>query len=212
MKENQSHLDALQDIRKIMDKSTRFISLSGLSGIAAGVIAIIGAWVASIQLDVPFLVQQTSELYHTRKLSNELDVISFVIIDALLVLIGAIASGLFFTIRKSKKNKQSIWSSSSKRMLIHLLIPLMAGGLFSLILVYHGMFALIAPAMLLFYGMALINASKFTLHDIKYLGLLEIILGLFSAFFLGFGLLFWTLGFGVLHIVYGSIMYFKYEK
>lgn len=211
MKENQSHLDALQDIRNIMDKSTRFISLSGLSGVAAGIFAIIGACVASVQLDVPFFVK-TADAYLSRDISNEFNVISFVIIDAVLVLLGAVASGLFFTIRKSKSNKQSIWSSSSKRLLIHLLIPLIAGGLFSLILVYQGIFVLIVPTMLLFYGMALINASKFTLHDIKYLGLIEIILGLFSALFLGYGLLFWTLGFGVLHIVYGSIMYFKYEK
>ena len=212
MKENNSHLDALQDIRNIMDKSTRFISLSGLSGIAAGIIAILGAVVASIKLNVPFLVQQTSSTYEVRSQHNIENTIIFVALDAVIVLFGAIAAGLFFTIRKSKQKKQSIWSASSKRLVVHLLIPLVTGGLFSLILIYHGLFAFIAPSMLLFYGMALINASKFTLHDIKYLGLIELVLGLISALYLGYGLLFWTIGFGLMHIVYGAIMYFKYER
>jgi hypothetical protein len=137
---------------------------------------------------------------------------TFFIINGLSVLTLALTFGVYFTFRKAKKNNQTIWNSSSKRLFANLLLPLMTGGIFCLILFYHGMIGLIAPATLIFYGLALINAGKYTLHDIKYLGVLEIILGLIASIYIGYGLLFWALGFGVLHIIYGTLMYFKYEK
>jgi hypothetical protein len=70
---------------------------------------------------------------------------------------------------------------------------------------------LVAPATLIFYGLALVNAERYTLTDIKYLGYCQIGLGLISLFFLGWGLVAWTFGFGVLHIVYGLIMHKKYK-
>ncbi|MGE5429024.1 MAG: hypothetical protein ACM3O8_14110, partial [Methylococcaceae bacterium] len=67
-------------------------------------------------------------------------------------------------------------------------------------------------AMLIFYGLALVNAGKFTLSEVHYLGITEIVLGLMAAVFINWGLLFWALGFGVMHIVYGMMMYYKYER
>lgn len=81
-----------------------------------------------------------------------------------------------------------------------------------MILIYQGHIELAAPATLVFYGLALLNASKYTLSDIRYLGLLEIVTGLMATFFIEYGLLFWAFGFGLLHIVYGIFMYYKYEK
>ena len=54
--------------------------------------------------------------------------------------------------------------------------------------------------------------SRYTQRDIKYLGYTEIGLGLLAGIFLNYGLLFWSLGFGVFHIVYGVAMYYKYER
>jgi len=71
---------------------------------------------------------------------------------------------------------------------------------------------LIAPVMLVFYGLALINASKYTLNDIRYLGYAETVIGLIACFFVDYGLLAWTIGFGALHIIYGLMMFYKYEK
>ena len=137
--------------------------------------------------------------------------LKFFFLDAALVLIFAISFGIFFTTRKAKKKGQKIWDKLSQRLLINLLIPLVAGGIFCLALLKHGMFSLVAPATLIFYGLALVNASKYTLTDIHYLGLIEIVLGLIALFYIGYGLEFWAIGFGVLHIVYGLMMYFKYE-
>ena len=100
----------------------------------------------------------------------------------------------------------------AKRVLFNMMIPLAAGGFFSIILFFHGEFGLIAPAMLIFYGLALFTTSKYTFSDIRVLGLVEIVLGLISSFFIGYGLLFWAIGFGLMHIIYGIILYIKYER
>jgi len=138
--------------------------------------------------------------------------LTFFMVDAAIVLILAISSGIFFTTRQARKKGLKMWDASSRRLLINMAIPLVAGGIFCLGLLYHDLFGLVAPATLVFYGLACLNASKYTLNDIRYLGILEITLGLIATFFLGFGLEFWAFGFGVLHIVYGLIMYYKYEQ
>jgi hypothetical protein len=131
---------------------------------------------------------------------------------ALVVLAISLIAGVILTIKESKKNAQSIWDKNSMLLLTNLLIPLVTGGIFSLILLYHNLFVLVAPATLIFYGLALVNCSKYTITEIKYLGLLEIALGLISAIFVGKGLFFWAIGFGILHIIYGTVMHFKYNK
>jgi hypothetical protein len=139
-------------------------------------------------------------------------VLSFFLIDAMFVLVASIVVGLILTWRSAKKNGQTIWDATAKRMLINLMIPLVTGGFFCMILLMHGLIGLVAPVTLIFYGLALINGSKYTLDDIRYLGICEIILGLLASIFIGYGLLFWAIGFGVLHIVYGMLMYNKYER
>ena len=66
--------------------------------------------------------------------------------------------------------------------------------------------------MLLFFGLALLNASKYTFGEIKILGISEIILGLVSMYWTSLGLLFWAIGFGLFNIIYGVYMYVKYER
>ena len=127
-------------------------------------------------------------------------------------MVASIVVGLILTWRSAKKNGQTIWDATAKRMLINLMIPLVTGGFFCMILLMHGLIGLVAPVTLIFYGLALINGSKYTLDDIRYLGICEIILGLLASIFIGYGLLFWAIGFGVLHIVYGMLMYNKYER
>lgn len=212
MEENKQHLEALTEIRAMMEKSTKFISLSGLSGVAAGIFGLIGAIAAYVYLEIDFNSDNYYDYAYRNDGTPDRNFFTFFIINGLSVLTLALSFGIYFTSRKAKKNKQTIWNSSSKRLLANLLLPLMTGGIFCLILFYHGLIELIAPATLIFYGLALINAGKYTLHDIQYLGVLEIILGLIASIYIGYGLLFWALGFGVLHIIYGTLMYFKYEK
>jgi hypothetical protein len=130
----------------------------------------------------------------------------------MVVLVLAIGVSIFFSIRKAKRTGVNTWTSVSKRMLINLLIPIVSGGIFIIALFIHHQAILIVPCMLLFYGLALVNASKFTFGEIFYLGLLEILTGILSAFFLNLGIYFWAFGFGILHIIYGLIMFAKYER
>jgi VIT1/CCC1 family predicted Fe2+/Mn2+ transporter len=124
----------------------------------------------------------------------------------------SLAAGIFFAWRNARKNALPIWDNTALRLLINLGIPLAVGGIFCLILFYHGYTGLAAPATLIFYGLALINASKYSINEIRSLGLLQVVAGLLAAFFIDYGLLFWAFGFGLLHVVYGILIYVKYEK
>lgn len=196
------YLKDISEIRSIMERSSRFISLSGLSGVMAGIYALAGAYVAHLIL----------LNYHSGQYDSQKDVMLYLLLDAALVLGSATGTGIFLTTQRARKQRLKIWDTVAKRLLVNLLIPLVTGGLFILILLSRGYVGIIAPTMLIFYGLSLVNASKYTLSDIRYLGIAEIVVGLVSAIMIGNGLLFWTIGFGVLHIVYGTVMYYKYER
>ena len=208
--ENINPIEQIQEIKKMMQQSSRFISLSGLSGVFAGFFALAGAAAFYVYLNKNISLGYSS-IAQTLPYNAEFDLISFCVADAAIVLILSLLFGVFFTTRKAQNQKQAIWNKTTRHLLINLIVPLITGGLFCLILLYYGIWGLVAPATLIFYGLALLNASKYTLDEIKYLALTEIILGLIACFFIGYGLTFWAIGFGVMHIVYGLIMYVKYE-
>lgn len=203
----EEQLQQLSEIRSLMERSSRFISLSGLSGVGAGITALIGSAIAYWRIEKHVRPNGGGYNQYTNPLLWEL------IFIAAGILIVALSVGAFFTLREAQKQGQSIWDKSSQQLLINLMIPLATGGVFCLLLLDHGMLGMIAPATLIFYGLALVNASKYTLPDIRYLGFCEIILGLLNAKFMavGNGILFWTIGFGVLHIIYGIYMHYKYQ-
>lgn len=209
MSGQNQHLDALQDIRKMMQRSSRFISLSGLSGIAAGIWALIGAYLAHDWIS-DYYQQYNHTGYFTDSSFHELKMKLFLLAMGVLAL--ALVSAFYFTRRRTVRNKIPMWDHSMKLLIINLLIPLVAGGLFILAMLQQSDWHFIAPACLVFYGLALVNGSKYTLTDIRYLGYLEIILGLVNTQFPRSGLYFWAIGFGVLHIVYGFAMWWKYER
>ncbi len=214
----EKYLKDISEIKNLMNKSSRFISLSGLSGILAGIYAIVGAAYAySITLELSPDYGRGDII-----LGKIIDENGFLLIDShlfgiivyviILITILSVGTGIFMSWKKSKKNGDAFWGSSSKRLLINFLVPLFAGGLFILFNLNSLNIGQISSLMLLFYGVSLLNASKFTLGDIKYLGYTEIILGLINAVLPSFGFWLLVIGFGVMHIVYGSLMYFKEEK
>lgn len=200
--EDKNYLEDLKDIRDLMNKSTQFISLSGLSGVLAGIYALIGAvYVNSLILG-----------YENTYITLESLIFKKIVATALVVLLASLSTAYIMTLNKAKKVGENMWNASSKRLLVNFAIPLVTGGIFALLLLRHEYYGLIAPITLLFYGLACVNASKYTLRDVRYLGITEIILGLFAVEFSGFGLYFWILGFGICHIIYGAMMYFKYDR
>lgn len=202
----EQHIQSLHEIKDIMNRSSRFMSLSGIAGVLAGVFAIIGAWLAYQR------VYDNQDYLSLRKASLDEDVIMELILIASSLLILSIGSGIYFSFRKAQKQGESFWNKQAALVIINLAIPLATGGLLCLILLSKGYIGILAPITLIFYGLALVNASKYTLTEIRSLGLLEVALGLIAMQFIGYGLLFWVIGFGVLHIIYGIWMYIKHER
>jgi hypothetical protein len=208
--ENQKHLENLNEIRSIMERSSSFLSLSGLGGVFAGIFALCGAGFAWWFVHIYHAYQRKSFLIESGDFSIE--IITALFADAMIVLFLALAFGYLFTHRNAKKKSLKLWNKTAKQLIVNLTIPLITGGIFIFILIWHGAAFIIAATTLIFYGLALINASKYTVHDIRYLGITQVIIGLIAAVDIGNGILWWALGFGIMHIIFGSIMYFKYER
>ena len=207
MESSKQYLEDITEIKSMMERSSRFISLSGLSGIFAGIYALIGAALVYNRM-------YTSEgsLYQRVYTNPYGEDINFMIIVAVSVLLLALITGIIFTTRKARQQNLKTWDDTTKRLLINLMIPLVAGGIICIMLLKAQYYTLVAPATLIFYGLALVNASHHTYRDIRYLGLTELVIGLIACIYIGYGLIFWAIGFGVLHIIYGTVMYIKYER
>lgn len=191
-----------------MERSGRFLSLSGLSGILAGIFALTGSVAALIIVNnslSPSIIN-----WGTIK-ANETTGIKLIVVG-MLVLFASLISGFVLTRKKAKRLGQNMWDSIAKKAAFNFSIPLITGGLFCLIMLNHGTIGMLSPATLIFYGLALVNAGKFMHEEITYLGISEIILGLIALNFIGYGIYFWMMGFGLLHILYGIILYVKYDK
>ena len=190
----------------MMERSSRFISLSGFSGIIVGVCALVGAFVANQRINTYFLNEYSSSIACPSCLKRDLIVI------ALLVFITALITATLFTFFKSKKANIPIWGTAARRLLWNTMVPMVAGAFFLWRMMELNQYDLIASGCLIFYGLALVNGSKYTLGEVKYLGYAEIILGIINLWMFRSGLLFWAIGFGVFHIIYGVAMWWKYDR
>lgn len=207
--EKHSALQSIQDIKNMMERSSKFLSLSGMAGIYAGVFALIGAYIAYRILnwgprrfeDYGSLIYQPADNF-----------VYWLLLDGIGILVLSLSFAYYFTRKKSKRLGLNMWDSVAKRMFVNFVTPLIAGGAFTLIITLkYDIIFLIAPCTLIFYGLALINASKYSFDELRWLGMSEIILGLFATFFIGYGLAFWAFGFGVLHIIYGFVLFKKHQ-
>ncbi|MEW7280558.1 hypothetical protein ABW636_18375 [Aquimarina sp. 2201CG1-2-11] len=198
----EEYLKDIVEIKDMMSKSSRFLSLSGLSGIMAGIYALIGATLTY------YLVSTSGRDY----LILDGKVFTYVLLILLSVALLSIITAILLSTRKARKNNETLWNGTSKRLLSAFLIPLVTGGIYILIKISSHHYGLTGSLMLIFYGLALVNASKYTIGNVKYLGYIEIVLGLICAVYPGYGFWFWVLGFGVMHILYGSLIYFKHDR
>ncbi len=190
-------LEQLSAIKQMMEQSSRFVSLSGWSGIVAGSLALAGAYVANLVL---------------HSASYKQDMIHQLWLIGGLVFVAAFTASFLFTYRTSQKRGIPIWGHAAKRLLWNTFLPIAIGGIFILKLVDLEMYSLVAAVSLLFYGLGLVNGSKFTLGEVRFLGYGELLLGLFDLAVPGYSLWCWAIGFGVLHIIYGIIMWSRYDR
>jgi hypothetical protein len=208
MKKDTDYLQDIEEIRSLMEKSSKFISLSGWAGIFAGVFALMGSYIALTYLDFnpqSLCVDPENNPFQQKQIFSVVQL-------ALLVFLLAISFALFFTHRRAKRKDELLWTPTAKRLVMNMAVPLFTGGILILLFISKGFIGFVAPFSLLFYGLALFTISKFTFDEVKILGLIEILLGLISVYKVSLGLLFWAIGFGVVHIIYGIYVYFKYER
>lgn len=199
--------DELAAIKSMMERSTRFLSLSGFSGILAGIYALAASGMAWYWIYFP----NSSWSAGTESLTFK-DLLNRMLMLGLGTLIAAVGSAYLLSKKKGAGNAQPFWSPASKRFLQSLFLPVALGGFFCFALLHESAFELIPAAMLLFYGIGLVQSAQFTLGEIKNLGITQVILGLLAAFFPEYGLLCWALGFGLFHVIYGTLMYFRHER
>lgn len=204
MKKEQDYIQDIAEIRSMMERSSKFLSLSGWSGVLAGLYALVGAYVIYAVFDF----NPDEIVYQSISVEN----VFGIIMTGIAVLILAVGTAILYSSKKAKNRNEKLWNNTSRRLVNHTAVPLIAGGLLVLALILKGHLGLIAPLTLIFYGIALYNAGKFTYNEIRLLGLTQIFLGLFSAYLIEYGLLFWAIGFGLMHIFYGIFIYSKYER
>ena len=200
MKE-QDYIRDIAEIRSMMERSSKFLSLYGGAGILAGIYALAGAYIAHSVYN-----------FNPEGINSEVPNIFPITILGFLVLSLAVGSAIYLSYRKAQKRGEKIWNPVSKKLLVHMSAPLVAGGLLILIFMLQDLAGLVAPLSLVFYGIALFNAGIFTFKEVKALGTFQILLGLAGCYFIEYGLFLWALGFGILHIFYGIYLYYKYER
>jgi len=199
--------EELAEIKSIMERSTRFLSLSGLSGVLAGVYALAAAGLTWYWIYFP----SSSWGAGTATLSFR-EVLNRLLLLGLATLIAAVSTAYFLSKKKGSNSSQIFWTPASKRFLQALFLPVALGGFFCFALLHEQAFVLIPAATLVFYGIGLVQSAQFTLGEIKNLGYTQLALGLIASFYPDFGLLCWALGFGAFHVIYGALMYFRHER
>ncbi|AWI26266.1 hypothetical protein [Flavobacterium pallidum] len=208
MKKQEEYINDLTEIRSMMERSSKFLSLSGWSGVVIGIYALAAAFFANL------LMQQRSDysLYEMSGIPGPSETLLELIGMGVVLLFLAVGTAIFLSHRKSRKINEPLWNATARRLVINMCIPLFTGGILIFILISKGFPGLILPLTLLFYGLTLVNAGKYSYAELRYLGAINIALGLVAVNFIDYALLFWATGFGILHIIYGLYIYMKYEK
>lgn len=208
MKKEKDYAGDIAAIRSMMERTSKFLSLSGWAGIMAGIYALAGAFLA-----YKYFAFSPDEIGYRRGASGNGDIpLHNLVALAAAILVLAIGTAVFLSYRKANKRSERIWNATSRRLLINMAVPLVVGGVLVLVLISKGLIGLIAPFTLIFYGLALYSAGNFTYAEVRMLGLIQIGLGLIGTCFIDYGLLCWAVGFGLLHIIYGIYIHYRYER
>jgi hypothetical protein len=200
MDEQHKKSTELEKIRELMERSST-VGLSGLGGVLAGILALAGAcftyyWIRDFE----------AHAYAVEVLQRKL------LLLAAAVFAGALFCVLFFSYRRSKKIPIPFWNITTRRLLISIAVPFMAGSFIFLWALNHQLYFLLPAVSLIIYGIAIFCGSHYSTKESRYLAVAEMILGCITIWFPAYGLLFLALGFGVLHIIYGVVMWYSYER
>jgi len=206
MEKERDYIKDITEIRTMMERSSKFLSLSGWAGILAGIYALVGAYIAHA-----FLRFRPQEIGYSADGIDSSDLLNVCIL-ATGVLVLSIGTAIYLSYRRAIKREEPLWNATSRRLVANVSVPLATGGILALVFISKGLIGLLAPLTLVFYGLALYSAGSITYREVRALGMIQITLGLTGFFLVEYGLLFWAAGFGLMHIVYGLYIHLKYER
>lgn len=185
----------LRVIRELMERSTRYTTFSGYSGVLAGTASITGCIITWL------LQQGPSGLYPAR--------VPFLLTWSLVVLF-AIGADYLLTKRHAARVGKHILSRLGQQMAFASLPGLGTGALLTLLLVRHHLLNEVYPLWMLCYGIAICAVGLFSQREVKYLGALFLCAGALTLVLIqgqpGWGLPMMALSFGGFHIVWGVLM------
>lgn len=205
--ENKDALKELRDIRTMMERSSRFQTVSGWGILAAGLMAIVAGWVANIIFNGSgtTLYGDTGYIWDHKTQIAVFGSLALVVVCGLTVFLSSM-------LLARRRNIPFAFDATMRRLLLAFSVPLVAGGVLCLALVLQGHYGLTSSIMLIFYGLALIACHHFTYPALGLLGYAELLLGLADCFVATHALLFWTVGFGVLHVLFGIYLIIKSRR
>ena len=202
--DNKDALNTLKEIKDLMARSSRFQTISGWSIVIIGIYASIvslGAWLLLGNHEpytwLPAFAQDFA-------INTPSRTILALVIAAVLVVVSFLTVCLGSYLKTKRDNQTFAFDQTVRRSLINFFVPAIAGALFCVAMLVQGHYGLTSSIMLLFYGLALINCSHYTRSSIALLGYGQLLLGIVDCFVVHHAILFWFLGFGLLHIIYGA--------
>ncbi len=179
--------DNLRSIRSAMESSSRFTDLSGIGMVAIGLTALAAALVA---------LAQSSERA------------AILVWEAEAVI--ALSIGVMGTLHKARDGWGRLLAAPARKFALGLAPPLAAGGILTLVLQREGLYDLLPGMWLVIYGAAMAAAGAFSVRLLPVMGFAFMAIGtvaLLTPTWAG-----WLLGvgFGGLHIVFGTIIARRY--
>ena len=177
----------LKMIRNLMERSTQYSTFSGLSGVFAGLVSIVGC-----------LVTQAMGKVDDRP-------IEFIVTWAIVILV-AVGADYLLTKRRAAEVGKRVLSRLGRQMVIAAIPGLGSGSLLTFYFMQHKMLANIFPVWMLAYGIAVCATGLFSQREVSALGAAFLVAGAFSLLLPVSGLLMMAITFGGFHIVYALVM------
>lgn len=193
MKDNNNRMapeQALNEIRELMNRSSRSY-MSGWAPLLCGLAALAGGVTAG------------------KLISGGASVCIVNAVAGVTLLIGILIPQVLFVSWARKKGIPMAFNTVNRRLTGAIFIPVIAGGILSIALETAGLYEWIPAAMLLFYGLGVINLGHYSEKTLSWPGILFLVAGALACFLREYPLVLWMAGFSGVHIVYGIYLIAK---
>jgi hypothetical protein len=177
-------MEDLRFIRQTMERGAAFTAVPGWGGVGMGISAVVAAAIAAGQATVEgwFLV--------------------WTLEAAFAVAIGAVAIH-----RKASRADLPVLSGAGRKFLLSFLPPALAGAVLTVALWQAGASSLLPGAWLVLYGAAVVTGGTFSVKIVPVMGVCFMVLGVVALLATpAAGDLFMAVGFGGLHVIFGTII------